>query len=118
MRPYPGHGMGSMIAGIFGFLGTLTLLGLLALLILFLIKRAKGRGGPGGPKGFAGHHHRPPMPPALQILDERLANGEIEIDDYVARRAAMLGTQPNENEWTPPPTPQPPTPPEGEDPHI
>lgn len=117
MRHFPGHGMGSMVAGILGFIGTLTFLGLLALLIFFLIRRAKGHGAE-GPKGFHGHHHRPPMPPALQILDERLANGEIEIDDYVARRAAMLGTPPAPNEWTPPPAPEQPKPSEDDDPHI
>ena len=122
MRHIPGSGMGSMLAGILGFFGTLTFLSLLALLVFFLIRRAKGQGAPTGPKGFHGHHHGPPMPPALQVLDERLARGEIEIDDYVARRAAMLGTLPNENEWTPPAAPQqppaPPKPPEGNDPQI
>ena len=64
-------------------------------------------------------HHRPMMPPALQILDERLANGDIEVEDYMTRKAALLGsTGPVANEWTPetPAPPQPEAPkPEGED---
>ncbi|MFZ0530436.1 MAG: SHOCT domain-containing protein [Propionicimonas sp.] len=96
-----------MFAGVLGFVGTLAFLGLTALLIVFLIKRYKNHGKPGSPAGFGmGHHHHPPMPPALQVLDERLARGEIEIEDYVARKAAMLGTGPTPNEWAPPP-PQP-----------
>ena len=42
------------------------------------------------------------MPPALQILDERLARGEIEVEDYMTRKAALLGASgPVTNEWTP-----------------
>jgi hypothetical protein len=42
------------------------------------------------------------MPPALQILDERLARGEIEVEDYMTRKAALLGNAgPVTNEWTP-----------------
>lgn len=39
---------------------------------------------PGGPQA-----HQPQD--ALRILEERLARGEIEIDDYVARRDALTG---------------------------
>jgi uncharacterized membrane protein len=86
-----------------GFIGTLMVLALLALLVVYLVKRAKGTPfGPGAPRGQH-PHHRPPMPPALQILDERLANGEIEVEDYMTRKAALLGSNaPAANEWTPP----------------
>lgn len=126
MRHYPGPGMGggsSLLWGFMGFIGTLVVLALLALLVVYLVKRAKGKKfGPGGP-GPLGHHphHRPPMPPALQILDERLARGEIEVEDYMTRKAALLGSGgPVPNEWTPqaPPPPQPDASapkPEGED---
>lgn len=117
MRHYPGPGMGggSLLFGFLGFIGTLVVLGLLALLVIYLVKRAKGgKVGP-GPMGHA--HHRPPMPPALQILDERLARGEIEVEDYMTRKSALLGNaDPGANEWTPqqpPPRPDAPKP-EGE----
>jgi len=73
-----------MVAGIAGFLGTLVLITLITLLVIFLVRRGKNRP---APTAF-----RPSLPPALQLLDERLARGEIEIDDYLNRKAAMLGT--------------------------
>jgi uncharacterized membrane protein len=123
--PAPGGGMSGsgMLFGFLGFIGTLVVLALLTLLVVHLVKRAKGRTfGPGGP-GPMGHHamHHPPMPPALQILDERLANGDIEVEDYMTRKAALLGSAgPAANEWTPqatPPQPEAPKPP-ADDPGI
>lgn len=111
MRHYPGpYGGGGLLWGLMGFIGTLMVLALLALLVFYLVKRSKGA--PFGPGAPLGHHpqHRPPMPPALQILDERLANGEIEVEDYMTRKAALLGSNgPATNEWTPaqPPGPAP-----------
>lgn len=103
MRHYPGPGFngGNMLYGMFGFIGTLVLLGLLTLFVIFLVKRSKGKAGKPGGFGYP-QHHRPPMPPAVQILDERLARGEIEVEDYMTRKAALLGAagQVN-NEWTP-----------------
>ncbi|MGC3995438.1 MAG: SHOCT domain-containing protein [Propionicimonas sp.] len=107
-------GGSSMLWGFMGFIGTLVVLALLALLVVFLVKKAKQKKfGPGG-SGPMGHHphHRPFLPPALQILDERLARGEIEVEDYMTRKAALLGSQgPATNEWTP----QAPTPPKPAD---
>jgi len=110
MRHYPGPGGGmsgsSLLFGFMGFIGTLVVLALIALLVIYLVKRAKGKKfGPGGPGPNARHGmHRPPMPPALQILDERLANGDIEVEDYMTRKAALLGsTNPAANEWSPQP---------------
>ena len=74
--PTPGGGMSGpgMLYGFFGFVGTLVVLGLIALLVVVLVRRAKGmKFGPGGPGPMGHTHHRPPMPPAVQILDERLA---------------------------------------------
>lgn len=123
MRHYPGGGGLSgahMLFGFLGFIGTLVVLGLLALLTYYLIKKSKGQTGP----GRVGHHghHRPPMPPALQILDERLARGEIEVEDYMTRKTALLGNADSAaNEWTPPGPPPPraePPKPGAEDPSI
>ncbi len=102
MRHYPGPGFGggNMLFGIFGFIGTLVLLGLITLFVIYLVKRSKDMAGK--PAGFGQPHHRPPMPPAVQILDERLARGEIEVEDYMTRKAALLGNAgPVTNEWTP-----------------
>ncbi|MGV8910910.1 MAG: SHOCT domain-containing protein [Propionicimonas sp.] len=83
-----------------GFIGTIVLLGLITLLVVFLVKRSKG--GAGEHAGYGHPQHRPPMPPAVQILDERLARGEIEVEDYMTRKAALLGAAgPVSNEWTP-----------------
>ena len=102
MRHYPGPGFngGNMLYGMFGFISTLVLLGLLTLFVIYLIRRSKGKAGT--PSGSGHTHHRPPMPPAVQILDERLARGEIEVEDYMTRKAALLGSVgPVANEWTP-----------------
>lgn len=112
MRHFPGPGSGgNMLFGFMGFIGTIVLLGLIALFVVMLVKRAKGKSG--NPMGFGHAHHgyRPPMPPALQLLDERLARGEIEVEDYMTRKAALLGSNgPIANEWTPqqPPAEAPP----------
>jgi uncharacterized membrane protein len=113
-----------LLFGFLGFIGTLVVLGLIALFVIYLVKRAKGKapGQPGamGQPGRHGHH-RPPMPPALQILDERLANGDIEVEDYMTRKTALLGSNgPATNEWTPKPeAPKPDARPDGEpDPAI
>ncbi len=39
-----------------------------------------------------------PTDSALRILGERLANGEIEVDDYYARRTALVGPDPHRPE--------------------
>lgn len=116
MRHFPGpgggmYGGGSLLWGFLGFIGTLVVLTLIAVFVIFVVKKAKrNKFGPGG-LGPMGMHHRP-MPPALQILDERLARGEIEVEDYMTRKAALLGGGgPATNEWTPPaPTPAQPEP--------
>lgn len=38
---------------------------------------------------------------AQRILDERLARGEIDIDEYLARRAALNGERPNGMRYRP-----------------
>jgi len=97
--PMPGgNGLG-ILFGIAGFVGTLVFIGLVIALVVYLVRRNKTvqPGHPGQPS------HRPPMPPAVQVLDERLASGDIEIEDYLNRKAALLGDVPKPAEWTPTP---------------
>lgn len=97
--PMPvGHGPG-LLFGIAGFVGTLVVLSLIVVLVIYLIRRADHKS-PAAPGAQA------PLPPAMQILDDRLARGDIDIEDYVNRKAALLGDLPKPTEWTP-------TPPEG-----
>lgn len=94
------HGMyggGSFIWGLMGFVGTLVVLALITLLVVFLIKRAKG--GNFGPILTSSGASAPTS--ALQVLDERLAKGEIEVEDYLTRRSALMGEQAFKNEWVP-----------------
>lgn len=93
------------------FLGPLLAAGLLVLLAIAVAalvwwlvsrRRAKAHPGPGNPPrwqpGPAPHPGPPPAPRppanAVQILDERLARGDIDVDDYLTRRAALLGDRP------------------------
>ena len=84
MRYYPGpagmHG-GWFIYGLIGLVGTLVVLGLITWLVVFLVRRAKSP--------TIGETAQPPTASALHLLDERLARGDIEIDDYNARKAAL-----------------------------
>ena len=56
---------------------------------------------------------------AQRILDERLARGEIGIDEYLARSAALRGERPNGTQYRPdePSDDGPPAEPDGSDPH-
>lgn len=85
----------------------------LALLIAYLLKRNKGgfRKHQAGQPQHGWHHQPPPFGPqpftppppadALRILDERLARGEIEVDDYFTRKTALLGESPNGTVYKP-----------------
>jgi hypothetical protein len=93
-----------------GSIGTVVLLALITVGVIYLVKRAKAkRGGvPGGPVHpgamFGGHGRAPAGPNALFLLDQRLATGEIEVEDYLTRRSALLGEGgPAHNEWLPRP---------------
>jgi hypothetical protein len=85
----------------FGFGGLLCLLALGALVFL-LVKKGVFRGLRGGCPMCAmkAHNHGAPgeaaadasVPQdALRVLDERLAKGEVEVKDYMERKAALLG---------------------------
>lgn len=77
-----GNGMGSL-----GWLGIgafwLLLLGLIVWLVIRLLPGSKGR--TPNPTGDS----------AAEILDHRMANGEIDMPAWQAQRAALQGTQDN-----------------------
>jgi putative membrane protein len=108
-----GMGGGGLLFGVAGFICTLLVIGLITAFVLFLVKRSKQ--GPGPHR----QHGRPPsapfLPPALQLLDERLARGEIDVPDYLERKAAMLGEHPRPTEWTATESPSQPTEPPKDD---
>jgi putative membrane protein len=72
-------------------------------LVVWLVVRKRRAGQP----HLYGHHHPghagPPATPAAQLLDERLARGEIDVEDYLSRRAALAGERPNGTEYRPAP---------------
>jgi len=70
----------------------LLLIGGIAVLLLVLIRVLIG-GVTRGPDRAAGAPGRPPRTPALQILDERLARGEITLEQYQAMSRALTGGQ-------------------------
>jgi uncharacterized membrane protein len=93
--PY-GNGMG-MWFGVAGFIGTLLLIAVIVLVVL-VVRRNKTPGAPVAPVPPTG------VNPALQMLDHRLATGEIDIADYQARKAVLLGQGvPPQPAATPPP---------------
>lgn len=103
MRYYPGpHGGMGIWFGIAGFVGTLLVIALIVALVVVLVRRNKQPSVPVHPG--AGN-------PAVHLLDQRLAAGEIDIADYQARKAALTGEAPPRPEWTPPPA-EPPAPPD------
>jgi putative membrane protein len=77
-----GNGMGSL-----GWLGmsvfSLLLLGLIVWLVMRLLP------------GSSGQTSRPTGDSAAEILDRRMANGEIDVPEWQTQRAALQGTQDN-----------------------
>jgi len=75
-----GNGMGSL-----GWLGMglfwLLLLGLIMWLVMRLLPDGTGR------------TPRPTGDSAMEILDRRMASGQIDVTDWKAQRAALQGTQ-------------------------
>ena len=98
-------------------LGTMALLiAGTTLLVIWLLKRRKTGPMPAHFAQAPWHPgpHAPAQPAAaqapadaLRILDERLARGDMDVDDYLTRRAALLGDRPNGTEFNPGPAPAP-----------
>jgi uncharacterized membrane protein len=96
----PVHSMGILpyiVQGVF----TLIFLALIVTLVIVLVK--KYRHGKLHLPAFAAaapSAENDPYLTALKLLNERLANGDIDVDDYYTRRTALKGPDP-----TPGPTP-------------
>ncbi len=102
----PSHHASSLLGPLVS-IGILLLLAVaVAALVWWLLRRRKAtKDRPGfrpqphwQPGAGPGPHPGPPTPQppltAVQILDERLARGDIEVDDYLTRRAALTGDRP------------------------
>ena len=96
MRHYlPGHTVGLLpylIQGVF----TLIFLALVVTLALVVLKKL--RQGQLHMPTFVGMAPNPESDPylsALKLLNERLANGDIDVDEYYARRTALKGPDPS-----------------------
>ncbi|MEY9848197.1 hypothetical protein [Streptacidiphilus sp. MAP5-3] len=97
------------------------LLIIIVLLVRFMARRSRWnaqqahQSGPGtapGPGGWPGPPKWGPRaqaaPSAEQLLAERLARGDIEVDDYYRRLAALRGEPPQTEPPIPPIPPEPP----------
>lgn len=92
----PAHSMGILpyiIQGVF----TLIFLALIVTLVMVLVR--KYRKGNLHLATFVGAAQAPsaesdPYNSALKLLNERLANGDIDVDDYYTRRTALKGPDP------------------------
>lgn len=104
----PTHHVPGLLGPLFALGFLILLVAAVAVLIWWLVKRRKavktgfapqplwqpgsGPVPPGGPQ--PGHPPVPQPANAVQILDDRLARGDIDVDDYLTRRAALLGDRP------------------------
>ena len=84
MQYYGGHGFGHEMS--FGIFGTLLHLALLIFAIWVIISLLRGFGIVGRGKHWHWHTH-----PALSILNERFAKGEIDKAEYEERKKALMG---------------------------
>ncbi|MEI6495742.1 MAG: hypothetical protein WCO88_03665 [Actinomycetota bacterium] len=93
-------GDGRWGVGWIGIIGMLLVVAATVGLIVWLVMRSPSAKAPAAPPPT--QHHAPGSPQphstsaaaAREILDRRLATGEIDIDDYRARRAALDGHPP------------------------
>ena len=93
-------GDGRWGVGWIGIIGMLLVVAATVGLIVWLVMRSPSAQAPAAPPPT--QHHAPGSPQphstsataAREILDRRLATGEIDIDDYCARRAALDGHPP------------------------
>lgn len=95
----PSHHLPSLLGPLVSIVLLVLLVLAVAGLIWWLVKRRQAPKAPPGPRPQAYWQPGPPVAPqqpanAVQILDERLARGDIDVDDYLTRRAALLGDRP------------------------
>ena len=92
-HPMPGHSVGMLpyiLQGVF----SLIFLALLVTLVIVLLKKYR-KGTLHVPTFVAEPKvESDPYLSALKLLNERLANGDIDVDDYYARRTALKGPDP------------------------
>jgi len=90
----PGHSMGILpyiVQGVF----TLILLALIVTIAIVLVKKyRKGKLHLPTFVAAAPAAESDPYVTALKLLNERLANGDIDVDDYYTRRTALKGPDP------------------------
>lgn len=101
MRGGPGRGGGTFLHLLGTGIASLIALAVLVALVVVIVKLAKGWRPKGQLPGWAPSTPAgapvaaDPTDSALTILSERLAKGEIEVDDYYARRTALHGPDPH-----------------------
>ncbi|MEZ0066394.1 putative membrane protein [Streptacidiphilus sp. MAP12-20] len=96
MRPY-GHDGGFGHHGWFWIFPGITMILFWALLIVLIVLLWRAVTGRSRPRWAAKPGPQPPAPGAQnaeQVLADRLARGEIEVEDYHRRLAALRGTPP------------------------
>jgi uncharacterized membrane protein len=90
----PGHSVGMLpyiIQGVF----TLVFLALIVTLVIVLAKKYRhGKLHMPAFTAAAPAAESDPYLTALKLLNERLANGDIDVDDYYTRRTALKGPDP------------------------
>lgn len=103
-HPTGGGDMSNLLLPAAGFVGTLLVLGLIAVVVVILVRRAKGRplSLPSAVGGFVHATVPGAAQSALEVLDQRLATGDIAVEDYLTRKSALLQAEAGAgNEWTP-----------------
>lgn len=65
--------------------GLVVCLAILVAVVVWVVRTSSSSSAPAGPHGAT------PVPPASGILDERFARGEIDEQEYLQRRQALLG---------------------------
>ncbi len=96
MPPTNGNGGNYLPYMIMHGIGSLIMLALLVTLAIVLLKKyRKGKlHAPAFLKAHTANIENDPYLSALKLLNERLAKGEVDVDEYYARRTALKGPDP------------------------